>query len=314
MSDLEREFEWKEKEVTYLKRVLENVQTRSKVETKRLAAGLDKEKETEFKKKTKPPPPPPRTNSYSSIESSTTAENSEDDSPLVKNTIKLRRDVATNEISSQSSAEPVDLPPPPPPPPAPPMPPSRHLADVDVDAAPPPPPPPPPPMPVKVQHTINAPPLRPVPLPPPTSGGSQPLVSGHSPPPPGPPPPPSAFRMNGKVVATKPSGPKLKPFFWKKIDAPNQKSIWKELSSTPLVTDDDFGELVDVFRMDLKENKPDVKPSKEQVPVKRSIFASRAATSLLDITRANNIGAHFIIVCVQYFNILTFTSNHAKAH
>jgi hypothetical protein len=94
--------------------------------------------------------------------------------------------------------------------------------------------------------------------------------------------------MNTKqVTGIKRAGPRLKPFFWNKLNAIDSKSIWNELGPVPFAVDDELGDLVEVFRMDIKDNKPVVKSSND---AKRSVINSRQVTSLLDITRANNVG------------------------
>lgn len=167
-------------------------------------------------------------------------------------------------------------PPPPPPPPVrtqgpvsntqtPPSPPPAPL--INGDTSPPPPPPPPP------SYTGPVPP--PPPPPPPSSSG----VPPPPPPPPGIPPPlPSAFRF-GKPKIVRPAK-RLKPFFWNKLGASNVAStVWGEASSpTPFSLDD----LEDTFSL---ENPP--------TPVTASAITSpkrQAVITLLDITRANNIG------------------------
>jgi len=96
--------------------------------------------------------------------------------------------------------------------------------------------------------------------------------------------------MPGKQpTAPKPVGPRLKPLFWKKIAVPDKRSIWNELKTTSLSTEDEFEDLVEAFRMDIKEDKSNAKGDRQTSDRKRSIIGSRAATSLLDITRANNI-------------------------
>ncbi|KAF8827104.1 hypothetical protein HHX47_DHR5001082 [Lentinula edodes] len=114
----------------------------------------------------------------------------------------------------------------------------------------------------------------PPPPPPPTP------VSGRGPPPP-PPPPPTAFRM----PARKPSKPvkRLKPFFWTKLaSSALESSIWQETTSESQF---DLTDLEATFAID---NTPGAGTgTASQIPLSPS--KKQAVTTLLDITRANNI-------------------------
>ncbi|KAG8791741.1 hypothetical protein FRC16_000311 [Serendipita sp. 398] len=161
--------------------------------------------------------------------------------------------------------------------------------------APPPPPPPPPLFGINGATTsTNFPP----PPPPPPSGQGLGILPPPPPPPPGqsrgaipPPPPPPGQRMGvvpppllgpntgARTQAfPKSTGKKLKPFFWNKITLNAARStVWNDptISSVTL----DLKELEDTFTVDT---------SKSKVVSKESI-KYQAVTTLLDISRANNV-------------------------
>ncbi|CAK5262775.1 unnamed protein product [Mycena citricolor] len=289
-AELESAGAFKDKEITYLKRALESVYTRfisreeSKEEAEMDAAMMasrtidsltrkDEEiaalvvevnelqaklaakpamTEKEFKAAHAPPPPPP--SKRASVK--TNSPRSPPPPPPPPPPRPPTRSVTLPELGTTAQSSP----PPPPPPPAPPSPSS-------MPSSPPPPPPPPPPV------TGNAPPPPPPPPPPSTIG-----VAAPPPPPPGsgappPPPPPSAFRSPVRV--SKPAK-RLKPFFWNKVNAAGG-SVWNDIGAGFEFKMDD---LEATFTLD---NTPTT-PSQLRASPKR-----QAVTTLLDITRANNI-------------------------
>ncbi|KAF9232167.1 hypothetical protein BU15DRAFT_55302 [Melanogaster broomeanus] len=197
--------------------------------------------EQEFKAQNAPPPPPP---------------------------VDRRKIVVSNDRKVEK-AEFVTLPdslqgpaPAPPPPPPPPPPPASQPSPSSRDSPAPPPPPPHPPLP---PDSVNygAPP----PPPPP------PVSRGNVPPPP--PPPGSAIGIRAKA---KPSGPRLKPFFWNKLESNSiGPTVWSEPCADPDFSTED---LEATFLIDsVPQTQSQVlNPSRKQ-----------NVTTLLDITRANNI-------------------------
>ncbi|GLB34079.1 putative diaphanous FH3 domain contatinign protein [Lyophyllum shimeji] len=302
--ELESNLAIKDKEIVYLKRALESVYTRfvSREEAREAdrVAGMDAEQiaaraiekltekdeqiatlskeiqelkaqlltrprtEKEFKAKSPPPPPPSKKPMRPS--------------PQVSSPTSIP-------ISPSTHASPPPPPPPPPsnfptvsspppPPPPPPLPPSLGMNSAPPPAPTPPPvpapPPPPPPPPPPAQPSPNGgPPPPPPPPPPPRQMGG--------PPPPPPPPPPSAFKMNSRLKVTRPAK-RLKPFFWNKLAGPSvAATVWNDVPSSISFNMDD---LEAIFVID---NAPST-PSQILSPTRK-----QNVTTLLDITRANNI-------------------------
>ncbi|KAI0307002.1 hypothetical protein B0F90DRAFT_1807716 [Multifurca ochricompacta] len=146
---------------------------------------------------------------------------------------------------------------------------SEERSHTDPGSSPSPPPPPPPP---------------PPPLPPT-------LINGSGPPPPPPPPPPPLLPTSGGI-SVPPSPPaarlgrlrnaepakRLRPFFWNKLQSTAlASSVWNDVpSDTPFL----LGDLESTFALD----------SARDHPLQRASTAKKAfVTTLLDITRANNI-------------------------
>jgi diaphanous 1 len=214
--------------------------------------------EKDFKARSPPPPPPP---------------------------VKPKRASTTPADSlSFSALENGSAPPPPPPPPPPPSfgltasydglpPPPSPAPSASFTSGVPPPPPPPPPPPV-VGISPGSPPLPPPPPPPPPPGG----IAIGSPPP----PPPPAFRMGGPLVKVARPAKRMKPFFWDKLAAPAlSASVWNSTENDlPSV---DLSDLDAMFRID---NSPS---SAASSLAKATPGKTRNVTTLLDITRANNI-------------------------
>ncbi|KAJ6583786.1 hypothetical protein B0H10DRAFT_2168123 [Mycena sp. CBHHK59/15] len=287
--ELETSLGIKDKEIKYLKRALESVYTRfiSREETREenREAEMDAElmasrtiesltrkdneitslcievaelkaqlaakpkTEKEFKARSPPPPPPPT---------------------------KMKRSSTSPAIPSQAS---------PPPPPAPPPPPSRSdtVSDDTETASPPSPPPPPPPSPPPSSSGLP-PPSPPPPLPPPSSTGSAPPPPPPPPPPgftggpPPPPPPPSAFKMGGRPKPSR-QAKRLKPFFWNKLNNPAvSATVWNEPPAGITFSMDDLEATFTIDNTPTTPSQLRLSPSKKQ-----------AVTTLLDITRANNI-------------------------
>ncbi|KZT71430.1 FH2-domain-containing protein [Daedalea quercina L-15889] len=170
---------------------------------------------------------------------------------------------ATSQEPSTPTAEtpppPVASSPPSPPPPRP----SVSLVNGHGSTCPPPPPPPPPP-PAPGIPTSSAPP------PPPPPPGTLP------PPPPGPPPPPSAYK---RPLKTAKPAKRLKPFFWNKLSAPALGStVWTQIQTDAPF---DLTDLEATFAIDNSS----ASPSQLSVSSPRK----QSVTTLLDITRANNI-------------------------
>lgn len=215
--------------------------------------------EKQFKARVAPPPPPPT---------------------KPKKPVNNPPSVPVHSVPSETTeAAPVPLPPPPPPP----MPPAQSYANVPP-APPPPPAPMPPPLPPPMATTPTG---ISIPPPPPPAPGLPGVPAPPPPPPPmslgnasiPPPPPPFAMGNIGRPTTAKPPGKKLKPFFWNKL-APVQlqSTVWTEIDATLATID--TKELEDIFSVD---NQP---PSRQS---KRESNKQQAPTTLLDITRANNI-------------------------
>ncbi|KAJ3859957.1 hypothetical protein EV359DRAFT_75418 [Lentinula novae-zelandiae] len=231
--------------------------------------------EKEFKMRSPPPPPPPSKPRHNSMSVSDLSLRSLSPSPAppppppppnhgVSAPSLL---YASPIVSSTESFTLSPLPPPPPPPP----PHAISSASSTIIAAlpsPPPPPPPPPPQPLSLGRSQPPPP----PPPPPP----QPLSLG-----PPPPPPPTAFRM----PARKPSKPvkRLKPFFWTKLaSSAVESSIWQDIT---FESQFDLTDLEATFALD---NTPGAGTgTASHIPLSPS--KRQAVTTLLDITRANNI-------------------------
>lgn len=204
-------------------------------------------KEQEFKANNPPPPPPSMDHRKVTVSKG----NKVEPPATIETAVSLE----------------MSLPPPPPPPPPPPGPVSlRHPLPSSQDAASLPPAPAPPPM-----FGSNAPPLPPPPPPPPP-----PSITGDSVPPPPPPPPGSATHTRGRP---KQSGPRLKPFFWNKLDNNSLSStVWLEPS---LVTELKMDDLDATFTID----------ATPQTPSRMASFPGKQnVTTLLETTRANNMG------------------------
>ncbi|ORX93208.1 FH2-domain-containing protein [Basidiobolus meristosporus CBS 931.73] len=198
-------------------------------------------------------------------------------------------------------------PPPPPPPPAPVLPSiaqkvaqlqaAKQVASHQGNGIPHPPPPPPPP-----SMPAGAVPLPPPPPPPPpsTSMGGAPPPPPPPPPPgpsminskPGPPPPPPPPTIVGSSMTGSPTTPTSKPLptmpmrqiFWKKL-APYQtkNTIWHKVTFEEISLD--TAELEELFSK--PASNPKANPSQ---PMKSPQQRKKPlATTLLDITRANNI-------------------------
>jgi hypothetical protein len=205
-----------------------------------------------------------------------------------------------------------------PPPPPPPVGGVRKARNANISAPPPPPPPPPPPNTLSVAGIPSF-PLPPQPLPsspppidstgkrpftpsssitpsppPPPPPPPPPLLFGGPPPPPPPPPPPAipgapppppppvlGFKAGKKL--TRPAK-KLKPFFWNKLQIANTSlgpTVWSSLALSAPEVDLDLSDLEATFVID---NTPPM-PSKTASPG----FKKANVTTLLDITRANNV-------------------------
>ncbi|CAE6362187.1 unnamed protein product, partial [Rhizoctonia solani] len=206
--------------------------------------------ERNFKARVPPPPPPPRRQSQP--------------------------------VSNPTGEGP---PAPPAPPPLPPQSPTLSRSP-SVTAAPPPPPPPAPPAPPPPPPPPAPPSGSALPPPPPPVIPNTP--SGTSPPPAPPPPPlmlppsivaPSAWKASKR--AAPPPGKKLKPFFWDKVSSTGGvQTVWGQLGM--MGGQIDLTDLEDVFSLDQAPSKPasasNTTKSKQQ-----------QVTTMLDITRANNV-------------------------
>ncbi|KAJ6572601.1 hypothetical protein B0H10DRAFT_2106751 [Mycena sp. CBHHK59/15] len=129
-----------------------------------------------------------------------------------------------------------------------------------------PPPSPPPPLPPP-SFTGGAPPPPPPPPPPGFTGG-----------PPPPPPPPSAFKMGGRPKPSR-QAKRLKPFFWNKLNNPAvSATVWNEPPAGITFSMDDLEATFTIDNTPTTPSQLRLSPSKKQ-----------AVTTLLDITRANNI-------------------------
>jgi diaphanous 1 len=253
----------KEKEVALLKAEIADLKTQLSAKPKFIT-------EKEFKAQVSPPPPPPPRTAKAKPEVISAASSEE---------TSQRSDVPLSP-SAPPLSPPPPLPPPPqrsrtpeelstpPPPPPPPLPLSPVLAPTTTHTASPPPPPPPPPL-ASIDGPGPPPPPPPPPLPLATPG------SGTIPPPP---PPPPAATLSGKLRKAVPAK-KLRPFFWNKLQSTAiASSVWDDIPSNTTFSLDD---LESTFSLD---NALDP-PSHRANSVRKA-----SVTTLLDITRANNIG------------------------
>ena len=207
-------------------------------------------KEQKFKANNPPPPPPMDRRKV------TISKGSEVEPSALPETVK-----SSEVISPQ--------PPPPPPPPPGPVLPILSLSSPDSLTSSSPPPPPPPPT-----FGSDFPP--PPPPPPPIAGGVVPL----------PPPPPSMPHSSlsprpAIYTRSKPkqSGPRLKPFFWNKLD---NNAVGATVWSEPL--------LVSEYKMDDLEVAFTIDAT-PQTPSRAANFTGKQnITTLLETTRANNMG------------------------
>lgn len=122
------------------------------------------------------------------------------------------------------------------------------------------------------------------------------VCSSDLPPPPPPPPPPGTLPLPPPPLApghggkrqpkSNPVGPRLKPFFWSKLDGNNiDSTVWAgSLPGFQLNIDD----LVDNFGVNAAPT-----PSQLTSPSRK-----KNATTVLDISRANNIGQGIMFVMV----------------
>ncbi|ELU45562.1 RhoA GTPase effector DIA/Diaphanous [Rhizoctonia solani AG-1 IA] len=237
--------------------------------------------EREFKARVPPPPPPPRRQSQPFNDSGAENESSKTSPPPPP---------PPPPLPPFGPAElPIASPPPPPPPPPP---------TVVSPAPPPPPPPPPSSTPVSSPIVSSAPP--PPPPPPAPPAPPAPLLTTTAPsqvsPPPAPPPPPppslsppgngippSAWKISKRMSGSAaPPGKKLKPFFWDKVSSTGSvQTVWGQLGM--MGGQVDLNDLEEVFSLDQAPPKP----------VSTSNLTKGKAqqvTTMLDITRANNVG------------------------
>ncbi|KAG8953015.1 hypothetical protein FRC00_006501, partial [Tulasnella sp. 408] len=242
--------------------------------------------EKAFKARVAPPPPPPRSRSTADsteTQSSSTAPTPAPGPPPPPPPPPPPTG-AVSALASIGGIQPMRPPPPPPPPPS-------ELSDTspreigESSAGSPPPPPPPPPIPpppsIAVTPSFGAPPPPPPPPPPGISAPPPP------PPPPGnfgpPPPPPPPGLLPGSTPRplriVQPSK-RLKPFFWNKLGAPTVAStVWAELDGGYAAID--MKDLEEAFS--LTTSKPSSQPTSPTQTKKQAV------SSLLDITRAQNI-------------------------
>ncbi|KAG8923688.1 hypothetical protein FRC01_012479, partial [Tulasnella sp. 417] len=251
--------------------------------------------EKAFKARVAPPPPPPRTRS--------TADSTDTQSaPAVNISPPVPPPPpppppppgALSALASIDGIQPMRPPPPPPPPP----PPSelldtssKEIGDSSAGSPPPPPPPPPPPIPPPPSIALTPAPGVPPPPPPPPPPG----ISAPPPPPPppgnfGPPPPPPPLGPRSSISLAGPNlrplrivqpSKRLKPFFWNKLNAPSVAStVWAELGQESTAID--MKDLEEAFS--LITSKPSSQPTSPTQTKKQAV------SSLLDITRAQNIG------------------------
>lgn len=225
---------------------------------KQSLAGRSKEKE--FKVNNPPPPPPPADRKKVTVSKG--------------NKIELPATMESVDSSEETLSPP---PPPPPPPPGPAVPRSLFKSSKDVlsDSLPPPAPPPPPPM-----FGSDVPPPPPPPPPPPIASNDLPPPP-PPPPPPGanvPPPPPPGSAMHNRS-RPKQSGPRLKPFFWNKLD---NNSIGSTVWSDP--------SLVSEFKMDDLEATFTIDATPQTPSRMASSTGKQNVVTLLETTRANNMG------------------------
>jgi diaphanous 1 len=221
-----------------------------------------------------PPPPPPFSSSGSALSPPPPPPPSPPPPQGFKPKVIPAQTPEETDASIISKATGIPPPPPsPPPPPPPPLSPwavpgpkktlTMELKDTSQAAFPSPPSPPPPPP----------------PLPSFSSSGS--ALSPH-------PPSGSAIRIRNKAKA---AGPRLKPFFWTKINNQNcSATVWTE-SSIPL--DFKLDDLEATFTID----DTTTPSSKAANPTRK-----QSVTTLLDITRANNIGWFIVTVIRQLTN------------
>ncbi|KAH0840265.1 hypothetical protein J3R83DRAFT_1272 [Lanmaoa asiatica] len=197
-------------------------------------------KEQEFKANNPPPPPPPADRRKVTASKGNKAEPPATD--------------------SSEKTSPL-LPPPGPALPIPSLKSSQGVSSSDSLDVPPPPPPPPPPLLLSIAGNDVPPP----PPPPPLSGSIVP-----------PPPPPPGSPMHSRS-RPKQSGPRLKPFFWNKVDNSSIGStVWSEPS------------LVSEFRMDDLEATFTIDAT-PQTPSRMVSSGKQNVTTLLETTRANNM-------------------------
>ena len=210
-------------------------------------------KEQEFKANNPPPPPPPADRRKVTVSKGNKVE-----------------PPPTSEAVDSSQLSPSPPPPPPPPPPTPgsalPQSPRKSSQDVSPSdslsspAPPPPSPPPPPPLPPMFGSDVPPPP----PPPPPHRGSVPPLSAGSG--------------MHNRS-RPKQSGPRLKPFFWNKLDNNSLGStVWSEPS---LVSEFQMDDLEATFTIDATPQTP----SRMTSPI-----GKQNVTTLLETTRANNMG------------------------
>ncbi|KIK96072.1 hypothetical protein PAXRUDRAFT_32637 [Paxillus rubicundulus Ve08.2h10] len=240
--------------------------------------------EQEFKAQNAPPPPP-----LADRRKVTGSKGSQVESPQ-------KAESLTSSGSLHGTPRPLVPPPPPPPPPPPLASPALQPRDIstplstDVVAdsvlpiptlpllsfsqdlsslyspALPHPPPPPPPLPLLSNSGNYGPHPPPPPPPPPVAGGNVPS------------PPPSLGAATKKQAMVKPPGPRLKPFFWNKLGSNSiESTMWSEpCSDSEFDTDD----LDAIFAID---SAPQTQSQMFGPSRKQNV------TTLLDITRANNI-------------------------
>lgn len=251
--------------------------------------------EKQFKARTAPPPPPPikpkkpaSNGPLSATPQGTLASPTSNVSASFTNTSEqgqfMERTVesAKQEAGSRSDMSPAGPipPPPPPPPPGPPAPPGFGIVSSPSSSPSPisvPGPPPPPPIPpagfaavfaaIPSSNVGMAPPPPPAPPAPPLGG---------------PPPPPPPFGMpTRRPTMIKVPSKKLKPFFWTKL-GPTQSSptVWDDLGGQPVSLD--VKELEEIFTVDTSAKSKIDKASKDTTK-------NQSLTTLLDITRANNV-------------------------
>lgn len=225
--------------------------------------------EKDYKQQVAPPPPPPGVPRRSTAEVSPGFSLAE-----------------TGDLSTRS---PVPPPPPPPPPPPSALRSSLTRADGPSVVLPPPPPPPPPPPSLSLNPTnsLTSSPVVPPPPPPPAISSPANDSSFLPPPPPPPPstdvglpPPPPPLPAGSRQPFSRAAKPtkKLKPFFWTKLTTEAESTVWNDI--TPDIS---FGmdDLDATFTIDNQASAP--RPSSTSAK-------NQNVTTLLDITRAQNVG------------------------